>query len=237
MLTDYILPGTRIELKLSGDSWMYQEEEKKIHISEVYDVVSEDRIDVMMPLEHGKLVLLPINSEYNIAFYSPKGLFQCEAQVADRYKSNNMYVLSMNLTSSLQKLQRREYYRFSCAIEAEIRVLSEYETMATRSNPHFEIIQNEAMQKAVIVDISGGGMRFVSEARYEEGAGVFCKYTLFQNDVQKSYQVTAKILRVKELENRPDLMEYRIKYTNISRADREDIIHYIFEEERRIRRK
>ena len=237
MLTDYILPGTRIELKSSGDSWMHQDEEKKVHISEVYDVVSEDRIDVMMPMEQGKLVLLPINAEYNIAFYSQKGLFQCEAQVADRYKSNNMYVLSMNLTSSLKKLQRREYYRFSCAIEAETRILSEYETMATRSNPHFETNQNEEMQKAVIVDISGGGMRFVSQARYEEESGVFCKYTLVQNDIQKQYQVTAKILKVKELDNRPDLREYRIKYTNISRADREDIIHYIFEEERRIIRK
>ena len=63
MLTDYILPGTRIELKPSGDSWTYQEEEKKIHISEVYDVVSEDRIDVMMPLEHGKLVLFSLNRQ------------------------------------------------------------------------------------------------------------------------------------------------------------------------------
>ena len=50
MLTDYIIPGNRIELKSNADTWLQRNEENRSYVSEVYDIVSEDRIDVMMPM-------------------------------------------------------------------------------------------------------------------------------------------------------------------------------------------
>ena len=45
------------------------------------------------------------------------------------------------------------------------------------------------------------------------------------------------VLRVQELENRPGLYEHRIQYAYIDETSREAIIHFIFEEERKIRKK
>jgi c-di-GMP-binding flagellar brake protein YcgR len=49
--------------------------------------------------------------------------------------------------------------------------------------------------------------------------------------------VTGKVLKVEPLENRDGLFEHRVQFLKISDSEREDIIHYIFEEERKIRKK
>ena len=237
MLTDYIIPGNRIELKSNADTWLQRNEENRSYVSEVYDIVSEDRIDVMMPMEQGKLILLPVNGEYNVAFYSQKGLYQCNARVADRYRTNNMYILSMDLTSSLQKLQRREYYRLSCAVEMKSRLLSEYENMALKSNPAFVPNPAEEMRKAIIVNISGGGVRFVSTDHYEAEDRIYVSFPLRLAGGDHEFRVTGKVLKVEPLENRDGLFEHRVQFLKISDSEREDIIHYIFEEERKIRKK
>ena len=44
-----------------------------------------------------------------------------------------------------------------------------------------------------------------------------------------------KILSVKELENKKGTYEHRVQYVNLDVVDREEIIKYIFEEERKSR--
>ena len=93
------------------------------------------------------------------------------------------------------------------------------------------------MLKSVIVDISGGGIRFVSVNRFEEGMILYSIFRLPSRKVAEEYRVCIKILKARELENRPDTYEYRAQYTIIDEDDREDIIRYIFEEERKNRKK
>ena len=57
MLSRYILPGDRIELTAITRKKMNEDEnaEKKIYVTKVGDVVSEDRLEVVMPMEKTKL--------------------------------------------------------------------------------------------------------------------------------------------------------------------------------------
>ncbi len=238
MLADYIAPGTKIELKAIGKVWMDEDSRtRKIHLSKVTDVVSDDRIEVLMPMDKGKLVLLPVDGEYNLCFYSTRGLFQCYGRIVDRYRSNNVYILVLDLLSNLQRLQRREYYRFSCALELKSRLFSEEELEAIRRNWGLLVGTNKPLQRSVIVDISGGGLRFVANFQYEEGSTIYCSYRLPGNINNTEYEMVCNVLRVQELENRPGLYEHRIQYAYIDETSREDIIHFIFEEERKIRKK
>ena len=84
--------------------------------SRVLQILSEDTLEISMPMEQTRLILLPVDSEYDMIFFEENSLYQCFARIIDRYKSNNVYVLVMELTSNLRKYQRREYYRFSCAL-------------------------------------------------------------------------------------------------------------------------
>ncbi len=238
MLADYIAPGTRVELKATGKIWMDEDARtKQIYMSQVMDITSDDRIEVLMPYEKGRLVLLPVDGEYNLCFYSSKGLYQCYSRIVDRYRSDNMYILVLDLTSQLQKLQRREYYRFSCALELKSRLCSEEEIQAYEMNRKYLIDNESTLQRSVVVDISGGGLRFVANFRYDEGSTIYCSYRLPGTANDKEYEMICNVLKVQELENRPGLFEHRIQYIYIDENSREDIIHFIFEEERKIRKK
>ncbi|RKM62439.1 flagellar brake protein [Butyrivibrio sp. CB08] len=238
MLSDYISPGNRVELKATGKVWMDEDvRTKHIYMSKVMDVTSDDRIEILMPFERGKIVLLPVDGEYSLCFYSTKGLFQCFAKIIDRYRSDNMYILVMDLTSELSKLQRREYYRFSCALELKSRLCSKEELEAFERNRKYLVDPGTNLQRSVVVDISGGGLRFVANFQYEEGSTIYCSYHLPGNANDKEYEMICNVLKVQELESRPGLFEHRIQYVYIDETSREDIIHFIFEEERKIRKK
>ena len=237
MLTNYVKPGQKVELQYvekatdgTGDTL------KKIYTSTVYDVLSEDRLEIMMPMEKTKLILLPVDAEFNICFYTEQGLYQCFVQIIDRYKSNNVYILVLELTSNLRKYQRREYYRFSCALEMEARDLLEEEKMAVEQED-YHLIPGLPLKRSVIVDISGGGLRFVSTQKYEENSLIYCTYYLMLNGQKKKYELVGKILSVKEIQGRAGTYEHRVQYMNLHVDEREEIIRYIFEEERKRRHK
>lgn len=237
MLTNYVKPGQKVELQHvekaaeeTGDTL------KKIYTSTVYDVLSEDRLEIMMPMEKTKLILLPVDAEFNICFYTEQGLYQCFVQIIDRYKSNNVYILVLELTSNLRKYQRREYYRFSCALEMEARDLLEEEKMAVEQED-YHLIPGLPLKRSVIVDISGGGLRFVSTQKYEENSLIYCTYYLMLNGQKKKYELVGKILSVKEIQGKAGTYEHRVQYVNLDVDEREEIIRYIFEEERKHRHK
>ncbi|MBO4900351.1 MAG: flagellar brake protein, partial [Lachnospiraceae bacterium] len=126
MLSKYVVVGNRVELQSVRRLKLNEEsgnEERKVYTTKVYDIISDERIELLMPMEQTKLILLPVDGEYELCFYTDNGLYQCVAKVVDRYRDNNIYVLALDLTTNLRKYQRREYYRFSCALEMNSREL------------------------------------------------------------------------------------------------------------------
>ena len=127
MISKFLAPGDKLELQMLEHVRQENDDNKRIYYSQVNDVLSEDRLEIAMPMEKSKLILLPVDTEYDMTIYTKQGLYQCFVRVVDRYKSDNMYLLVVELTSNLRKNQRREYYRFSCALEMCSRNLEEEE--------------------------------------------------------------------------------------------------------------
>lgn len=238
MLSKIIVPGDKAELQRVVRVKMDDtEDNRRVYHSKVCEIVSEDRLEITMPIEKGKLLLLQVDGEYDVYFFTENGLYQCYARVLDRYKSNNIYMVLMEITSNLRKQQRREFYRFGCAIELGVCELREKDLQeAQKKNESLELT-GEKLDKGVIVDISGGGLRFVSEMKYDADSHVFCKYHLLIEGKYKEYNLIGKVLSVGNVENRPGAYEHRIKYVNINVEEREEIIRYIFQEERKSRKK
>lgn len=236
MVSKFVGLGNRIELRAVERK--EEEEQQRVYESQVYDILSEDSMEITMPMEHTKLILLPVDGEYDMVFYTDNGLYQCFARVVDRYKTNNVYILRMELTSNLRKYQRREYYRFSCALEMCSRNLEEQELQALENNRSLAYLLQPGLplRRSVIVDISGGGLRFLSAQRYEPGSLIYCSYNLLKSGEMKKYEVVGKVLAATELANRPGTYEHRVQYYNMDVDTREEIIRFIFEEERKSRR-
>lgn len=236
MLTKYVKPGEKIELQTVERSILGAASGKKAYVSKIYDIISDEEFEILMPMEKTKLILLPVDGEYDVCFYTENGLYQCNVRIIDRYKSNNTYLLLCEPITNLRKYQRREYYRFACILNMHSRKLEEEEVDALQKNQRF-FQPGLPLRKSVIVDISGGGVRFVSDYQYEVDTMIYLTYTLSVNGAEKDYEIAGKILSARELENRKGEYEHRLQYVNIENTDREEIIRYIFEEERKNRQR
>lgn len=237
MISKFIEPGNKVEIQMV-DRTNQSQEPPKIYISQIQDILSESQMEIVMPMEQTKLILLPVDREYNLVIYAGSTLFQCFAKVIDRYKSNNIFLLAVELTSNLRKYQRREYYRFSCALEMNSRNLEEEEIRAIEErDPHSNLIPGLPLKRSVIVDISGGGLRFLSSHPYEPGSMIYISYNLFAGGSMKEYELVGKVLSSKKVEDRKGSYEHRVQYVDIDVDVREEIIKYIFEEERKHRKK
>lgn len=238
MLSKFIDIGDRIELQAveRGIEELTQSI-KKTYQSSVHDILSDDTLEIIMPMEQTKLILLPVGSEYELVIYGASGLYQCFVRVTDRYKSNNVYILVTELISELRKYQRREFYRFSCALEMYTRMLEREEIHAIEKGKPCPFQTELPLKRSTIVDISGGGIRFVSEQKYEPGSLLYCNYYLLAGEEQKKYEIIVKVLAVRELEHKAGTFEHRVQYYNLDKAVREEIIKFIFGEERKERKK
>lgn len=239
MLSKFVSIGAKIELQPMGKRLEEQAdlESPKYYYSQVYEILSEDTMEILMPMEKGKMVLLPIDGEVDLVVFEGNGLYQCFARIIDRYKSNNVYILLVELTSNLRKYQRREYYRYSCALTMFARPLQEEEIQAVENDLPYTMIPGLPMDQGTIVDLSGGGLRFLTDRAYEADCLLYLNYQLLNGKSDKMYEMIGKVISVKELENRRGTFEHRMQYYGVDRRTREEIIKYIFEEERKSRRK
>lgn len=237
MISRIIKPGDRIELRSVEKNRSHSDAQTvatKSYISQVQSILSGERMEIVMPMEGTKLVLLPVDAVFDMYLTTFSGLYQCFVRIIDRYKSNNVYILAVELTSNLRKYQRREYYRFSCALEMKSRELIEEEVKVVDTVDEY-LIPGLPLKQSVIVDISGGGLRFLSNQQYAPESLIYINYRLVIKDKVKDYNVVGKVLASRPSENRKGVFEHRVQYVNMGTDDREEIIRYIFEEERKHR--
>ncbi len=234
MLSNFLTEGDKVEIqsleqKIKG-------EKNKYYISSLQEILSNDTVEILMPMEQNKPVIFPLNGRYELVFYNKTGLYQCIARVIDRYRDNKLVLLRMEFETNLRKHQRREYYRYSCALEMAVRNLNEEENNAVNENKKMQFSEGMTMVPGVVVDISGGGLRFMSPYAFEVGSLIYCTFQLKLSDKLKCIEVAGEVLGARRLDNRPELCEHRVQFRNIDNRVREDIIKYIFEEERKSRK-
>ena len=236
MIEKLISPGDKLELKSTVSVVLPDGTEGvKTYKSSVYDILDDGRLEFLMPMEQQKLILLPVDGEYDVCFFSNGGMYRANVRIADRQKVNNTYIVVAEMMTNLHKFQRREYYRFNCVIDMEVRELSEREVDAL-SKGLAEPISDAVMTRGVIVDISGGGLRFVSREFHEPGKILFMNFSLPIQEVEKKFFLAAKVIYSGEIEKRKAEYENRVKFEFIRSTTREEIIKYIINAERKNRK-
>ena len=236
MIEKFISPGDKLELKSTVQVTLPDGTEGvKTYRTSVYNILEDGKLELVMPMEQTKLVLLPVGGEYDVCFYSHKGVYRTDVRIVDRQKVNGMYILIVDLISSLHKYQRREYYRFNCIVDVMAREMTKYEEDAFARGRTY-IVSEQDMIKGVIVDISGGGTRFVSKHKFTEDSMILMQFDLSILGSYRSFLLAAKVIYSGEIENREEEYENRVKFEYIDTMTREEIIRYIFDEERKNRK-
>lgn len=248
MLSNIVRTGDKI--KLTGIQGEENTRKEASYISRVVEIMDSNRIKAAMPIIDGKNVILDSLRKYKIEFMTRKGIFACDAKIVRRFKEKVSFFVVFEMMSELEKLQRREYYRLECILDIKFRRSMEgnifedenKEEEITHKNEENEpdlvfIRRKVPWHAAIITNISGGGVRFNSREALNRGEIVLLKMHLKFDDGEGDYEIPAKVVHSAEVPNRPEIFEARVQFTDISTQDREDIIRFVFDEERRIRRR
>lgn len=239
MLSKIVSVGDRIELKKMDTSMKIKidsTDADKIYISKVYDVLNEYRLTIAMPIVEGRLIPLEIDTKYDISFISKKGLFQCTAVIVDRYKQDGLYVLVIELLSSLKKHQRRQYYRLDCLLEIKFKLLTEEEIDFFNKNSDY-ITAEGVFTNAIALDISGGGLRFVSSQKLKLKDKILLVLNIELSNDSYDFNILSDVRDTEIVKNRDGVYETRVEFQNLKTKSREILIKYIFEQDRLQRKK
>lgn len=237
MITKVIKAGDKIDL-VKTNTTVNNEEGNKVYRSQVYDVIGEEQLKIAMPQEKGRLLLLELEAVYWLQFYAESGLYECKGKVVDRYKTDNIYVVVVDIVSAMKKIQRREFYRLNCLLDGQIHILDEEELMAGDIKRILGMHQMKIVpyEKAVIVDISGGGARIATDCPVEEDSYITLKFQVNFKEHFQEYELLAHVVTKRKMENRKKDYELRVEFEQIENNVRESLIKYIFEEERKKRK-
>ena len=236
MIEKFISPGDKLELKSTVSVVLPDGTEGvKTYRTSVYDILDDGRLELVMPMEKSKLVLLPVDGEYDVCFFAHGGMYRADVRIIGRRKINGIYVLVVEMISNLHKFQRREYYRFNCVVDMKAREMTGEESDAFARGLAHQVSEKD-MARGVIVDISGGGTRFVSRQKFHENSIILMRFNLPIMEIDRPFLLAARVIHSGEIENRTNEYENRVKFEFIDTATREEIIKYIFDEERKIKK-
>lgn len=190
--------------------------EKNILNAQLIDL-REKKIYISTPIYKGKRYFLSEGQNISIFFYRDAGVYQFYAKVIKQANIDITTFIARPI-SSLQRIQRRSYYRLPIVIEVVI-----------------EKKQNDKLVKlqCVTKDLSGGGIKAICNDELKEGENIKINFYLHKNN---KITVDSRIVRViKDVVT--DHYELGIKFNKISQTNEDKIFAFIFEKQRLLRKK
>ena len=244
MELEQIRLGSPVEIQLAKRNENELKEIKtstSVFLTSVFDITKSKDLIINMPTKAGKVISLPLDMDYLVVINTGNGMFQLTGTITKRGRIDGFPVYVIKPLTGLNKVQRREYYRFKCSIDVSCMAISESIALIHSKN----LIEQEIASltdngyqvvAGTILDISGGGVRFNTkkEFAYDNYA-----HLSFRLDWPNSTKRMNLIIRKVESTYKKDLdiYEHRAEFIFKEAEDREVIIKYIFDEDRRIRKK
>lgn len=248
MLQEVLSLGDKIDIK-HLDKFGRPAHNARTYASQLIDFVDSDVIHISTPISNSTPVILNVGEYYSLCFFSGKGMYQCNCVVLKNYRENNIIISVVRITTNLEKFQRRQYYRLECILDMEYHVVTKEEEILDKKLLNEDFKDNkeraECRKKLIqlqsewipasIIDLSGGGTRFNSEAALNQGDRVKIKMDIVFGAQLKNMILGANVISSGKIMNKTGVYEHRVEFNDITKKDREDLIKYVFEQERRRR--
>lgn len=187
------------------------------YLSKIADI-GDKYIKVTMPFVRGEIVPLRMGLDLEMYFTGEMAAYSYSTKTIDR-EFEQVPILILSYPQKKKRIQRREYFRLEVKEEMSYRLL----------NSDLEPISD--MKQATTIDISGGGVKLVSKENIPNGTllEIYLKITTLEN--------TPIISRVVNIFDLPEGTAVGVKFIEIANHVREDIISWLFDYQRELRRK
>lgn len=189
--------------------------DKVYYKSTIQDInYKEESLLISIPVIDG--VYLTLNAEDVIEqiFYDSKGnVFKYDTKIIKRVTDNQIPFYKVTFPYNVEKVQRRDYVRVNTAESMEYKLDEKMKKYENDETPY---------EKGILLDLSGGGMRFKGNKELSRGNIIKSKVKYEDQNIE----VKGKIVRVEKTEDKKYI--YGIAFMDISNSAREKIIRLVF---------
>lgn len=213
--------GTRFELEILGTNG---NRIGTTHISKLLEHVNERTLIVSAPIYESRLIYVPLNGKVRITFFHNKhGLHGFTAIVTAREQRESLSVLRIQAESPPEKTQRRTHYRLDCTLNVEYKVYNDNLIHET-DKPQYK--------KALTKNISGSGACIVVSEEIPKDTAMEIYIDLGET-VKVRAKCSVSRCSLMEMNKIPKYM-LGLHFTEITTLNQDNIIKYIFEQQRRL---
>lgn len=224
MLFESIKVGDRIEIQFRGDK-----NRGRSYVSQVEEILPSNQIVIYTPISYGEMVKLPPDEDYNVLFFTEKGMISFESTIVKSVMEDGFNLNILRISSQGERMQRREFFRFNCILPFKFGIVDK-DKLDSDEN---EDVTSDVSLEGIIKDIGGGGVRFVSNEEIEEKADICC-IILLDKDILFPI---GTVLHKQYFPKSNYKYQYRVKFMEIKQSEQEKIVQFIFNEQRKIIRR
>lgn len=213
--------GNKLEVELYDSS---NERIKLLLVSQFERFLPDGSMEILAPIHGGRIYPVHRGAEMDIIFERKGELYKFRATALERWIEGNIYLLRIMPKSGEEHLQRRNFFRFSCLLDVRLRM---FETRDTREEDRGKYT------KAITKDISGGGLCLLTNQK--PVLGWFVEGDL---DIGSNLHFIGRIVRVIDIHDKGKFRyEAGIEFVDINEKDRQKVISFIFESQRKLLKK
>ena len=184
--------------------------ENEEYASRVISLDSEIELMVENPSKEGKEVRFLNGTKLDVVFQVENhGLHSFETEIVAKVREK-INLLKLRRLGEVKKLQRRNFYRVKSDLDVIVRRLGDV-----------------IFEETIILDISGGGLKFLSRQDFKLGDLVELNITLLGEDLD----LEAKVVKVDKIGFGKS--EVSVEFYDLYEDDQNVIVKYVFEKQRR----
>lgn len=195
-----------------------------IYYKSLIQEVNEADIAVGIPMKDGKQLLLRVEERYYFRIFLEDALYSFYSIALGKKDCGQVPLYLLSWPEKIERSQRRRYYRFVYTFDAEYWILEEDSPSLKKQVASLESLP------AVVINLSGGGLAFVTKNRLSPETLLALRFYL-QNDWQEDQDVLIKgrVTRVEPLEHgEVRYYRYGVEFFGIDERTRDEIIRFIF---------
>ena len=201
--------------------------EKEAYKSIIQDIRGK-YFSISIPSKNGNFIPLRQGDIAEVLYYNNLNIFQFDSNVVGR-KFDGIPLIVLEIPKKYKLVQRRQFFR----VTLDGLIILNYEKLKDKNNKRIKTLKplNDKFKKAILLDLSGGGMR----VKLEEPMVVGDILHLFLDIQKEEIEIYSKIVRIISSEFKS--FAYGICFLDLTEKEREKIIKYSFDITRRQRAK
>lgn len=191
----------------------------------VYKVIDDHHLLIAVPIRQASYCLVPLGKVAVYRYSHEKwGIYTFKGKVIKRLEHDHLKALIVERVSSIEKKQRRAYYRMPFVAEITL----EQQVREPVVEKGIILDDGLAFYEGLSIDLSAGGLRLKTRTSLDPEVTYRVSFMMGGTEIT----LDAIVQRYIGFEDR--YYEYGLAFVDISEQDKKRIVRYIFDRERQL---